>query len=38
MEITEPKMLNFRGKEYPCCARLTMGLLLENGKQLLFFI
>ena len=30
MEASESKMIEFKGKEYPCCASLTMGLI--GGK------
>lgn len=37
METSEPKMLNFRGKEYPCCASLTMGIIGGKWKTVILF-
>ncbi|MEP3836005.1 MAG: helix-turn-helix domain-containing protein [Algibacter sp.] len=30
-------MLNFRGKEYPCCASLTMGIIGGKWKTVILF-
>ena len=32
-----PKMLNFRGQEYPCCASLTMGIIGGKWKTVILF-
>ena len=37
METSEPKMLNFRGNEYPCCASLTMGIIGGKWKTVILF-
>ena len=37
METTESKMLNFRGKMYPCCASLTMGIIGGKWKTVILF-
>lgn len=37
MEKSEPKMLNFRGKEYPCCASLTMGIIGGKWKTVILY-
>ena len=37
METVESKMLNFRGKEYPCCASLTMGIIGGKWKTVILF-
>ena len=37
METAKPKMLNFRGKEYPCCASLTMGIIGGKWKTVILF-
>ncbi|SDR81357.1 DNA-binding transcriptional regulator, HxlR family [Christiangramia echinicola] len=37
MENSEPKMLNFRGKEYPCCASLTMGIIGGKWKTVILY-
>jgi len=37
MEEIEPKKLNFRGKEYPCCASLTMGIIGGKWKTVILF-
>jgi len=37
MEVTEPKMLKFRGNEYPCCASLTMGIIGGKWKTVILF-
>ncbi|MDX1774780.1 winged helix-turn-helix transcriptional regulator [Oceanihabitans sediminis] len=30
-------MLNFRGKEYPCCASLTMGIIGGKWKTVILY-
>ncbi len=37
METAEPKMHNFRGKEYPCCASLTMGIIGGKWKTVILY-
>lgn len=37
MEEQEPKMLEFRGKQYPCCASLTMGVIGGKWKTVILF-
>lgn len=37
MESIEPKMLNFRGSEYPCCTSLTMGIIGGKWKTVILF-
>ncbi|MDO6745587.1 helix-turn-helix domain-containing protein [Tenacibaculum soleae] len=37
METEKPKMLNFKGKEYPCCASLTMGIIGGKWKTVILF-
>ena len=37
MEATETNMLKFRGKEYPCCASLTMGIIGGKWKTVILF-
>jgi DNA-binding HxlR family transcriptional regulator len=37
METTESKMFSFRGKEYPCCASLTMGIIGGKWKAVILF-
>lgn len=37
METKEPKMLKFRGNEYPCCASLTMGIIGGKWKTVILF-
>ncbi|UII79026.1 helix-turn-helix domain-containing protein [Flagellimonas sp. CMM7] len=37
MEKMEPKMLKFRGNEYPCCASLTMGIIGGKWKTVILF-
>ena len=37
MEENEPKMLKFRGQEYPCCASLTMSLIGGKWKTVILF-
>ena len=37
MAITEPKMLKFRGNEYPCCTSLTMGIIGGKWKTVILY-
>ncbi|TYP74401.1 winged helix-turn-helix transcriptional regulator [Aquimarina intermedia] len=37
METAEPKMLEFRGNVYPCCASLTMGIIGGKWKTVILF-
>ncbi len=37
MEIAEPKMLKYRGNQYPCCTSLTMGLIGGKWKTVILF-
>lgn len=37
MEKSEPKVLRFRGNEYPCCASLTMGIIGGKWKTVILF-
>lgn len=37
MEKVEPKILKFRGNEYPCCASLTMGIIGGKWKTVILF-
>lgn len=37
MESTAPKMLKFKGNEYPCCASLTMGIIGGKWKAVILF-
>ncbi|WP_051437512.1 winged helix-turn-helix transcriptional regulator [Olleya marilimosa] len=37
METKKPKMLKFKGNEYPCCASLTMGLIGGKWKTVILF-
>ncbi|RCW91989.1 HxlR family transcriptional regulator [Winogradskyella arenosi] len=37
MESEPPQMLKFKGKEYPCCASLTMGLIGGKWKTVILF-
>ena len=37
METKEPKMLKFKGNEYPCCASLTMGIIGGKWKTVILF-
>ncbi|WP_420828667.1 winged helix-turn-helix transcriptional regulator [Maribacter polysaccharolyticus] len=37
METAEPKMLKFRGNEYPCCASLTMGIIGGKWKTVILY-
>lgn len=37
METKEHKELTFNGKEYPCCASLTMGVIGGKWKTVILF-
>ncbi len=37
MKESEHKMLKFNGKEYPCCASLTMGMIGGKWKTVILF-
>tara|TARA_Y100000588_G_scaffold383993_1_gene474412 strand:+ start:521 stop:871 length:351 start_codon:yes stop_codon:yes gene_type:complete len=37
MEKTEPRMLKFNGREYPCCASLTMGVIGGKWKTVILY-
>lgn len=37
MEKTEERKLAFKGKEYPCCASLTMGIIGGKWKTVILF-
>ena len=37
MANVKPKMLKFRGNEYPCCASLTMGIIGGKWKTVILF-
>ena len=37
MEAKEPKILKFKGNEYPCCASLTMGVIGGKWKTVILF-
>ena len=37
METKEPKTLEFRGNEYPCCTSLTMGIIGGKWKTVILF-
>jgi len=37
MEATSPKVLKFRGNEYPCCASLTMGIIGGKWKTVILY-
>ncbi len=37
METAEPKMLKFKGNEYPCCASLTMGIIGGKWKTVILY-
>ncbi len=37
METTAPQKFEFRGKEYPCCASLTMGIIGGKWKTVILF-
>lgn len=37
METKKPKMIKFKGSEYPCCASLTMGIIGGKWKTVILF-
>lgn len=37
MNKAETKMFKFRGKEYPCCTSLTMGIIGGKWKTVILF-
>lgn len=37
MEMQEPRILKFNGKEYPCCASLTMGIIGGKWKVVILY-
>lgn len=37
MQKTEQKAIKFNGKEYPCCASLTMGIIGGKWKTVILF-
>lgn len=37
MEEQKPEMLKFKGREYPCCASLTMGIIGGKWKTVILF-
>jgi DNA-binding HxlR family transcriptional regulator len=37
MEVKEQKVHVFKGKEYPCCASLTMGVIGGKWKTVILF-
>lgn len=37
MKESTPKMLKFKGKEYTCCASLTMGIIGGKWKTVILF-
>ncbi len=37
MDTYEPKMLTYKGKDYPCCASLTMSLIGGKWKTVILF-
>lgn len=37
METTTPKQLTYRGKAYPCCASLTMGIIGGKWKAVILY-
>lgn len=37
MEAQEPTMLKYKGREYPCCASLTMGIIGGKWKTVILF-
>jgi len=37
MEVKTPKTFKFRGKEYPCCTSLTMGIIGGKWKTVILF-
>ena len=37
METKKPKMIKFKGSEYPCCTSLTMGIIGGKWKTVILF-
>ena len=37
MKLAKPKMLKFRGNEYPCCTSLTMGIIGGKWKTVILY-
>ncbi len=37
MDVKQPQILTFRGKKYPCCASLTMGIIGGKWKTVILF-
>jgi len=37
MKTEAPKMLKFKGNEYPCCTSLTMGIIGGKWKTVILF-
>lgn len=37
METKSSKSFNFKGKEYPCCASLTMGIIGGKWKTVILY-
>ena len=37
MKPVPPKMLKFKGNEYPCCTSLTMGMIGGKWKTVILF-
>ncbi|MBN7813356.1 winged helix-turn-helix transcriptional regulator [Algoriphagus sp. H41] len=37
MELAEPRILKYNGREYPCCASLTMGIIGGKWKTVILY-
>lgn len=37
MKVSESKVLKFKGKEYPCCTSLTMGIIGGKWKTVILY-
>lgn len=37
MQVEEEKKIAFKGKEYPCCASLTMGIIGGKWKTVILY-
>ncbi len=37
MDVAVPKMIQFKGNDYPCCTSLTMGLIGGKWKTVILF-
>lgn len=37
MEVKETKPIRFKGKDYPCCASLTMGIIGGKWKTVILY-